>query len=121
MAQAEVAERVNKTIPGVKGPDGKDAVVTRTLVMREVFPANPGIEVFFDFYTDEHGEAAVHMRRRTSGKTRCTGQWPLSAIETKDGKRLSGLKEFAEKLGLKAYQLANIVCELKRKNGAVTG
>lgn len=120
MTQADAAKGV-RTIPGVKGPDGNDAVVIRSIQMKEVFPANPGIEVFFDFYKDEKGEVALHLRRRSSGKTRCTGQWPLSAIEAKDGKRLAGFKEFAEKLGLKAYQLANIVCELKRKNAAVMG
>lgn len=115
MTQAILAERVGKALKGVKGPDGEDAKIIRSVLMKEVFPAKPGMELLFDFYTDEHGTCAVHMSHKTSGKTRATAHWTISAIENLDSSGLTGFREFADRAGLKGYQLGNLIKGLKPK------
>lgn len=104
MTRAILAERVGRVLKDVKGPDGQDAKVVRSIRVKEEFPAHPGIEVLFDYYTDEQGRLAVYVRRRGGNKTNRRNSWTLSAIDSCEAKEL---KEFAESLGLKGFQLAN--------------
>lgn len=115
MTQAVLAQRVGKELKGVKGPNGADAKIDRSILMKEVFPDKPGMELVFDFYTDEQGKCAVHVQYKTGGKTRHTGHWTISAIENLDSEGLKGFREFAGKASLKGFQLANLIKSLRPK------
>lgn len=114
MTQTVLKERVGRVIKSVKGANGQDATIIRSMLLKEVFPDDrPGLEVIFDFFNDEQGQLAVHVQRKTSAKVRQKCHWTLSAIENRDATGLEGFREFADSLGLKGFQLANIICGLK--------
>ncbi len=113
MPQVHMAKRTGCVLQGVKGPDGQDAKIVRSMRVSGNFPAHEGIEVIFDFYLDDHAQRAVYLRRRTGNKTNRRGHWTLSAIENREPAGLAQFKEFAESLGLKGANLANIICGFK--------
>jgi hypothetical protein len=110
MTKSVIAERIGCVLKGVKGPDGEDAKITKAVRISEEFPAHTGFEVVFEYYTDEQGRLAVSLDRRGGRKARLRESWTLSAIDSCEAK---GLKEFAESLGLKGYNLANLVRTFK--------
>jgi hypothetical protein len=105
-------KRVGTVLQGIVGPDGQPAKVLCSKKISGDFSVGPTVEVTFDFYHNEHGALAVHLTRRCRHRTQ-TGQWEVSAIDNRDAKGLKGFIEFAETLGLKGANLANIISGLK--------
>ncbi|HEV8666881.1 MAG TPA: hypothetical protein VN665_03495 [Candidatus Paceibacterota bacterium] len=111
MSRTALSERIGTVLTLVE-KDNSRAEIVRSYKISGDFPKHPGIEVVFDFAKESEGSIVVNLTRMTGGRSRTRKNWTLTAIADRDAVGLAGFKDFAESLGLKGAQLANLITGL---------